>query len=508
MADGREVHFLAHDRRQMPVGQGGFHVGALHLVKGGEYLAPPFDDCARFTGASFLYVYDCGSSPRSGVDDQIKDLLEHRPERRLDILFLSHFDVDHICGTPRLLGVARKRAPGFAVDTIVLPYVDHAERLLAFARATVASLESGTRVPDFFRKMVIDPGDALGEFGPRQIIFIESDEPPTDEDAGVVPDPDVGPSSGSGPETRSEGGLGFTIEGAHSGETFQRGDAEDKTGRRSVRVRRLSRGGRPGAISMLLMANIAFHVHDWGGTLGWRLLPHVRPAPKDAIAAFEAAAEAQLGWPKGEFRRRIASIAVRENLVTKHRMKLARAYGAIFGKTSKNFTSLSLFSGPGNPNEADGWSITPCLSRNSETKIGWMGTGDAPLKSADDIAAFKQFYGEEMGLVVSFMFPHHGSIENSDPAQLVSDAYIYVAAADPRHAWAHPSDALIFAVLNAGKRVAPVQSQRSTAFDESFLVAWGEGRDEMFRQILDATFNVTSNVSQICFVIKGPPTNL
>lgn len=485
-ANGHEVHLLLHNRRQMPVGQGGFHVGSLRRVLGSEYLSPPFDDCNRFESADFLYVYDCGSSPKAAVEREIKDLLSHRPDRQLDILFLSHFDVDHICGTPKLLGAKRKRSPGFAVDTIVLPYIDHAERLLAFARATVTSLNRGSRVPDFFRRMVIDPGEALDDFRPRQIIFVEGEEPPTDDEAGTIPDPDIGPWSGGGPDRRSEDGFGFKIEASHADTVFDRGGAAGQYGRRAVRVRRLGRGRRPGAASMLLMANVAFRVHDWGGTLGWRLLPHVRPAPKAAITAFERAAETELKWPAGSFRTNIEIASVREEAVTKHRMKLARAYRAIFGGANKNLTSMSLYSGPANPQEADGWTIAPYLAPHHETKIGWMGTGDAPLKDLAEISAFERFYSDEMVRVASFMLPHHGSIENSNPARLVSDADVYVAAADPRHDWEHPSDALRLAVRNAGKFVAVVREQRRTAFDETILITWGKGRDQVEARLLEA----------------------
>ncbi|WP_143240128.1 hypothetical protein [Agrobacterium sp. DSM 25558] len=475
-SDGRYVNLVLHDRRQMPVGQGGFHVGSLRHVKGGEYRHPPFDDSARFKGAEFLYVYDCGSSPKTEVEREIKDLISHRSERHLNILFLSHFDLDHICGTPMLLGARRKRLPGFTVDTIVLPYVDHVERLISFARATSISLERGRSVPDFFRRMIINPVAALSEFDPRQIIFVEGDEPPSDGDAGTMPDPDLGPWSGSGPETRLEIGFGFRIEASY---TVSDSDPARSALRPEVRIRRLGGGQGSAAVSSLLARDFAFRVHDWGGVLGWRLTPHVRSAPKAAIEAFERAAEVELKWAAGSFRSKIAVSSVRLETVTKHRMKLARAYGAIFGKSNKNLTSMSLYSGPANPEEADGWTITPVLLPHLETKIGWMGTGDTPLKDVHDISTFERFYSNDMKRITTFMFPHHGSIENSEPGQLVSQADTFVAAADPSHDWEHPSKQLCKAASLTGAAVEVVMKQRKTAFDESVLVTWGDDRDEL-----------------------------
>jgi len=498
--DGRFVNLALHDRRQMPVGQGGFHVGSLRQVKGGEYLHPPFDDSDRFNGAEFLYVYDCGSSPKTEVEREVKDLISHRPERHLDILFLSHFDLDHICGTPMLLGTNRKRLPGFAVDTIVLPYVDHAERLIAFARATAISLERGRRVPDFFRRMIIDPAAALSEFDPRQIIFVEGDEPPTDGDAGALPDPDIGPWSGSGPETRSEAAYSFKIEAAHA---VFRSDPARPALRPQVRIRRLGGGQGSATVSTLLARDFAFNVHDWGGVLGWRLMPYVRSAPKAAITAFERAAEIELKWATGSFRSKIAIASVRVEVVTKHRMKLARAYGAIFGKANKNLTSMSLYSGPANPTETDGWTITPALQPHPETKIGWIGTGDTPLKDPGDISDFESFYSSEIRQVTTFMFPHHGSIENSDPGQLVSDAETFVAAADPPHAWEHPSKQLCNAARFAGAAVEVVMKQRKTAFDESVLVAWGDDRRDIHKLFSAGLGPDDDGCESVAGVVKG-----
>jgi len=162
-------------------------------------------------------------------------------------------------------------------------------------------------------------------------------------------------------------------------------------------------------------------------------------------------------------------------------MKLARAYGAIFGKANKNLTSMSLYSGPANPTETDGWTITPALQPHPETKIGWIGTGDTPLKDPGDISDFESFYSSEIRQVTTFMFPHHGSIENSDPGQLVSDAETFVAAADPPHAWEHPSKQLCNAARFAGAAVEVVMKQRKTAFDESVLVAWGDDRRDIHK---------------------------
>ena len=78
-------------RTQYPVGQGCFHAGRI------EWGYPD-------SGSSddFHYVYDCGSSSGSAV---LQDAVAEWPSQvpRLDALFVSHLDTDHVNGIDRLL---------------------------------------------------------------------------------------------------------------------------------------------------------------------------------------------------------------------------------------------------------------------------------------------------------------------------------------------------------------------------------------------------------------------
>ena len=78
-------------RTQYPVGQGCFHAGRI------EWGYPD-------SGSSddFHYVYDCGSSSGSAV---LQDAVVEWPSQvpRLDALFVSHLDTDHVNGIDRLL---------------------------------------------------------------------------------------------------------------------------------------------------------------------------------------------------------------------------------------------------------------------------------------------------------------------------------------------------------------------------------------------------------------------
>lgn len=76
---------------------------------------------------SFKWVYDCGSSSKSGkllLERKIKNLFKQRNEPIvIDMLVISHFDRDHINGCELLLKT-------FKVNKVILPYIPLWKRIL------------------------------------------------------------------------------------------------------------------------------------------------------------------------------------------------------------------------------------------------------------------------------------------------------------------------------------------------------------------------------------------
>ncbi|WP_317180032.1 ComEC/Rec2 family competence protein [Lelliottia amnigena] len=76
---------------------------------------------------SFKWVYDCGSSSKSGkllLERKIKNLFKQRNEPIvIDMLVISHFDRDHINGCELLLKT-------FKVNKVILPYIPLLKRIL------------------------------------------------------------------------------------------------------------------------------------------------------------------------------------------------------------------------------------------------------------------------------------------------------------------------------------------------------------------------------------------
>lgn len=433
--DGSE-HVLGHHRYQLPVGQGGFNVGTLRNLGLDEavWRSSLVEDAIPL--ADFMYVYDCGSIPIAGVVKSVRSIVSRRASRRLDMLFVSHFDRDHICGIPHLL----HQKKGLQVDTIVMPYLDDIERIIAFGRSSTISAER--RAERFHEDIVVDPMGTMTQFGPRQIVMVASDE-------------------------EDDGGSGFfelpPTEPPRSGPDGQPWKSKDSGGfsRAPPSARRTPEGA-------IVVQKIEFNIAD-GIEGGWLLKPHVKKAPLQDREAFCTAVEVMLKWPRGSFREKVQSKKVRRLLVTKHRTILSRAYAWAFG--DKNETSMSLYSGPASPEEAG--AVVYRSKKFDNARVGWLGTGDAYFMDPQTVREYQNHYSDELDWVTTFMLPHHGSAHNFDPNLPVVDAELWVAAAQPIHSsWKHPALEIVKAIKASGAKFRKVGSSPNSILMERMVVFW------------------------------------
>lgn len=429
-------YVLGHHRYQLPVGQGGFNVGTLRDLGQNEAMWRASLASDAIPSADFMYVYDCGSDPIAGVIHSVRSIVARRPSRRLDMVFVSHFDRDHICGIPHLLHEKR----GLRVDTIVMPYLDDIDRIIAFGRSAATSGERSAE--RFHADAVVDPVGTMARFGPRQIIMVM-------------------------PEDEDEGGSGFfelpPAEPPRSGPDGMPWKGKGSTGWRSDPP--LARSTPEGAT---VVQRIEFDVAA-STEGGWRLKPHAKRASQQDRDAFCAAVEMLLQWPRGSFCDKVKIPKERRGLVTKHRTTVSRAYAWAFG--DKNETSLSLYSGPADPQMAG------AVLRNSRTfaraRVGWMGTGDAGFRDPLAVQRFQQHYRDEMDWVNTFMLPHHGSAHNFDPSLFVVDADLWVAAAQPIHLhWKHPAPEIVKAIKASGAQFRRVGLSPKSLLEERMVVFW------------------------------------
>ena len=127
-------------RTQYPIGQGCFHAGHVRWY-----------ETSRFP-EDFHYVYDCGSSDGSpALGDAI--VSKRNQASRIDALFVSHLDADHVNGLDRFLG-------SVTVDTVYIPYMDAAALVVDILEAEIDGAVSAS-----FIEAHIDPQSWFGRRG-------------------------------------------------------------------------------------------------------------------------------------------------------------------------------------------------------------------------------------------------------------------------------------------------------------------------------------------------------
>jgi len=162
-------------RVQYPIGQGCFHAGHVRWTV--EPSGWPDD---------FHYVYDCGTSHGSAA---LQDAITvwRSGTFRVDALFVSHLDADHVSGVDRLLG-------SVAVDTVYIPYLEPVAQVLDILEAAGEGAVSAS-----FIEARVDPSSWFGRRGVARIVRVNpspSEPPPDvaplsfDDDPSEEPEPE------------------------------------------------------------------------------------------------------------------------------------------------------------------------------------------------------------------------------------------------------------------------------------------------------------------------------
>ena len=453
-------------RRQYPLGQGGFHAGT---VEG--------DGSLRFT-----YVYDCGST-NGYIEARDREIERYLGEsnRLLDVLYLSHLHADHVNGIPKLLHAHS----GVQVDTIILPLLDPASRLIAFARSlTEGALPKSmddTEESDFYRSFIASPGDALARFHPRQVVFVYSgrngDGAPGSR--GEPPPPSDLPShdSTSGESWRFVGrGRIERLSDEPYEDTLSGEDAEiypslsDPDRFTTFGPKRLVQLSMPDTIGIGIGGDSSFDP--------WLLTHFVDPTVEEKRESFLLRLAKKLGLSYANLLSSLNSTSFLLSLVTTHDKELRNAYAHV--ASNLNTTSLSLFSGPnaGHTNlkiSADIFFAGKVLRTGSQStssgRIGWLGTGDASLKTPSSVQAFAKHFGNLLDNVFTLMLPHHGSDHNFSRDLLVNvKPQLCIAAADRVGKWRHPGSNVIQAVCSFPSLMHVVTSATEAGVDERVVM--------------------------------------
>lgn len=121
--------------KQHPVGHGGFHTQQFYLT--GQ------------TVPSVTVIYDCGATRAAQAEDAVRSFIDSFGDevKRLDAIYLSHYDFDHVSGL-EMLG-ARCRHAGITVTHVIAPYLTFEQKL--------AKLVTQRQSSKSFYELVMDP---------------------------------------------------------------------------------------------------------------------------------------------------------------------------------------------------------------------------------------------------------------------------------------------------------------------------------------------------------------
>lgn len=424
-------HDMKVTRRQYPVGQGCFHAG--HICRTDE------------TGqeAKFRYVYDCGSTNQNVLRGMVDSY--RMQASRVEALFVTHLDDDHVNGIDRLLG-------SIQIDTVYIPYVDDVVPVLELVEADLAGTLSASLV-----EARVEPWSWLGRRGVSRVVRVRAsadDGPPRPEtgDSNQDAQDSFAPDRAEIPLT-SDQDIGAEI-------------------RDGVRVRDVNSGDR-----LRFFASGRRH--------SWTLVPHVDPAPAVRLQKFENELRSVLSLPPGQPITALGLAAALRS--TSERKRLRDCYENILpGGSSRchNRVSMSLYSGPPQGGLESSWNYcivglpgawphrwfragrTP-WHQGEARAVGWLGTGDAELRMAKALKAWQDRYlqfGEQVG---TLLLPHHGATGNFHPDLLqFPNLALCVASAGKPSPYRHPGQSVVDEILNRGIAFRHVSQQAQSGVQE------------------------------------------
>jgi hypothetical protein len=377
----------------------------------------------------------------------------------LDVLFVSHIHFDHISGLERLLN----KAKGLQVDTIVMPLINVADRLFAYARA--ASEEPATINDPFFRALIANPANALGRFNPRQLLFVRRGSP----DSGATGLGRDGDDDPDGPrETprvwggeRTEG-LYWKLIGRGTWDEYDQPVLKDD-------------GTKADTYAVIIDDTLAMMASTTDGCCDWILKPFVDPVIKSQKDLFLRELARSRGVSVSALKRWLEDTHNVSELLLNGLPDLTTAYAAV--AKDFNVTSLCLYSGP--KSVTSGMKMRRSERRGSTAprktmrvrRVGWLATGDAALQVGTRTKAFAKHYGSHLQNTCTLTLPHHGSDHNHN-AELIGriGATIHVAAADAYSNWRHPGTKVMQCLASMGRFLWVATSSKKSEIIETVHV--------------------------------------
>ena len=277
-------------RIQYPIGQGCFHVGSIRAPEVADHDTP-----------AFHYVYDCGSDDQEALGEAI-DNYKIRTSR-VDALFVSHLDNDHVSGLDRLLSAVK-------AHTVYVPYVNEVVLVLDLMQAELDGALSVSLI-----EASMDPENWFRSRGAERVVGVRE----SPDDGAPGPGDDGGRDGPDRPRTASKTDPAV-------------GDS-------------LSQGA-PATGSGIPVVNSgdSVHITDQSRSINWTLVPHVDPAPVERRDRFGSEMRRTLGLSQGQ---RVTSGRLADAMRDRsERERLRECYNEIIphgARRMHNRVSMSLY---------------------------------------------------------------------------------------------------------------------------------------------------------------------
>lgn len=399
---------------QHPVGQGSMMSGILS------------------DGASnFVWVYDCGSNQKEPLIREIKKI---KYNKKVDRLFISHLDSDHVNGIDYLL-------TSVAVEEVVLPYLNDIDLLLVLARDIENGVLTGSAM-----SMLSDIETWFRGRGVQRITMVN----PTN-DEGEGPLLAETPEFPSGTETPSGWQAVWSGTPEPAGVDFE----------------------IPSRVTRIVAPNSTLQMRLNGQDADWVFIPFAHQPAASEINKFIS--EIKRNFNINKIDRKFLKEAIKD---IDGREKLKYCYSEIWKE--HNLVSMALFAGLKNNDKYVNRCFHSCCRRHYEfgrccrcagccyghcaaEQVSWLSTGDMKLKDNNRRTAFTKHYKDVVNTVGTFTLPHHGAEKSfhQDILDFAPNVMRWVASSGP-NGYGHPSNQVKNLIEGTGKHFFHVSECQCT----------------------------------------------
>ena len=403
--------------KQHSVGQGGFFTGKI-VYQACENIDSGNKGKSKLRGNSrtekldsaFRFVYDCGSSRNiKKLEKEINSAF--KKDECIDLLFISHFDNDHVNGLKHLLNRCH-------VETVVLPYLENYEKILFTAEAILGASKDQAR---FAVDLIWDAEKLLRETGNgiKKLIRIRHENEDDEESVDGLSFDNL---------------IDICEEDKIENERWkERRHFKIKTSYRKTAKRSKSRKIKVYEITAYQAKSMIFYIYDIHTKKRFLLIPHVHPYCSVCLKEFSSDLREAIEMHYNSTTSSQPLVDYGKYIIDniecrKFRTKLKKKYNTIC--PDHNLISMTLYAGP---EELDtkffltGRTIFHCIQNG-----GFLLTGDASFSDSHNFKVgicgrcgigvsderrrdrFIEKYEECRDLVGAFMVPHHGSNYNFD----------------------------------------------------------------------------------------------